>query len=82
MLSEYRIKGLLVVGTKQTLKSLKEDRVIELYIAQDAENYVIREIKEMAEKKNIQITQVASMKKLGKNCGISVGAAVAGILKE
>lgn len=82
MLSEYRKKGLLVVGTKQTLKLLNEDKVLELFIAQDAENYVIREIKELAEKKSIKMTQITSMKKLGKNCGISVGAAVAGILKE
>lgn len=82
MLSEYKKRGLLVVGTKQTLKYLNEDKITELFIAQDAENYVVREIKEMAQKKNIKITQVDSMKKLGKNCGISVGSAIAGILKE
>lgn len=82
MLSEYKKKGLLVVGAKQTLKALNEDKLSEVFIAQDAEKYVIRGIQEAALNKNATITFVASMKKLGKDCGISVGAATAGILKE
>ncbi len=82
MLSEYRKKGLLVVGTKQTLKALSESRLEEVFIAQDAEKYVIRGIEEAANDKQTVITLVPSMKKLGKDCGITVGAATAGILKE
>lgn len=82
LLSECRKKGLLVVGAKQTLKALNEDSLAEVFIAQDAEKYVIRGIEEAAMDKQINLQYVASMKKLGKNCGISVGAATAGILKD
>lgn len=82
MLSEYRKKGLLVVGTKQTLKALSENRLKEVFIAQDAEKYVIRDIEVAANDKQTMITLVPSMKKLGKDCGITVGAATAGIIKD
>lgn len=82
MLSEYRKKGLLVVGAKQTLKLLNEEKLKEIYIAQDADKYVIRSIEELAGDKAVTITYVESMKKLGKECGISVGAATAGIMRE
>ncbi len=82
MLSEYRKKGLLVVGTKQTIKAINENRLEEVFVAQDAEKYVIQGIEEAAENRKISITHVQSMKKLGKDCGIKVGAATAGILKS
>lgn len=81
MLSEYKKKGLLVVGTKQTLKALNEDKLGEIFIAQDAETYALRGIEDAITDKNIKVTVVESMKKLGKDCGISVGAATAGVLK-
>ena len=82
MFSEYRRKGLLVVGAKQTLKLLNEEKLKEIYIAQDADKYVIRSIEELAEDRAITIIYVESMKKLGKECGISIGAATAGIVKQ
>jgi large subunit ribosomal protein L7A len=41
----------------------------------------VRNIIEEAQNKNIQIVYVDSMKKLGKACGIDVGAATAVIVK-
>ncbi len=82
MLSEYRKKGLLVVGTKQTLKAINENKLCKVFIAQDAENYVIRSIEEAAKNKKTVVTHVPSMKKLGKDCGIKVSAATAGILRD
>ncbi len=74
--------GTVVVGTKQTLKLLNEGTAIEVLIAEDADAYVIREVEELAKSKNVKITYVESMKKLGKQCNISVGAAAAGIIKQ
>jgi len=71
----------IVVGTKQTLKLLNEDGLLEVLLAQDADAYVTREIEELAQAKQVKITHVESMKKLGRQCNISVGAAAAGILK-
>lgn len=71
-----------VVGTKQTLKLMQEGSLTEVFLAEDADLFVTKEIEELASEKEIQITKVESMKKLGKQFGISVGAAAAGLLKE
>lgn len=71
----------IIVGTKQTLKALQDNEVIELIIADDAEKRVIGKVKAFAEEKQIPVTVVDSMKKLGKACGIEVGAAAVAIRK-
>ena len=80
-MSETIRENSMVVGTKQTLKLLNEDGLSEVLLAQDADAYVTREIEELAQAKQVKITYVESMKKLGRQCNISVGAAAAGILK-
>ncbi len=81
-MTETTSTATIVVGTKQTLKLLNEDSLSEVLLAEDADAYVTREIEELALAKNVKITYVESMKKLGKKCQISVGAASAGILKQ
>ena len=80
MIYEYKKQGLLIVGAKQTSKYLSEDKLIKIYLAEDAENYVIKDIKATANSKNIEIIMIDSMKKLGKECGITVSCATAGVL--
>ncbi len=70
-----------VVGTKQTSRALKEDKVKFVFIAQDAEKHVTKNVEELSKEKNVEIIYVDSMKKLGRACSIEVGAAVVGILK-
>jgi large subunit ribosomal protein L7A len=70
-----------VIGTKQTLKALEEGFVKELYIAEDAECKVVYKVVALAEKNDVPIIKVLSMKKLGKACGIDVSAATVAILK-
>lgn len=81
MLEQLKNQKKLVVGTKQALRAVKEDRVQTLFIAKDAEKHVTRNIEEEAKARNVQIVYAESMKKLGKACGISIGAATAAILK-
>jgi large subunit ribosomal protein L7A len=81
MLQELRDQKKLVIGTKQTLKAVKEHTVQTLFIAKDAERHVTRSVEETAKKLQVQIVYVESMKKLGKACGIEVGAATVAILK-
>lgn len=71
----------IVIGTKQTLKALEEEIVQEVIIATDADRRVVQKVEMMAKKKNVPIFTVDSMKKLGKACGIDVGAATVGITK-
>lgn len=69
----------IVIGTKQTLKALKENKVIEVIIADDADRRVTNKILLAAKESSIPVLRVDSMKKLGKACGIEVGAATVGI---
>ncbi|WP_227938916.1 50S ribosomal protein L7ae-like protein [Alkalihalobacillus deserti] len=71
----------LVIGTKQTLKALDEGIVTEVFIAKDAEYRVIYKVEALARAKEIPLLYVDSMKKLGKACGIEVGAATVAFRK-
>jgi large subunit ribosomal protein L7A len=70
-----------VVGTKQTVRALKEGKVQEVIIAEDADPFIIDKIMETAKEANIPVTKVDSMKKLGKVCKIQVGAAAVAIIR-
>lgn len=70
-----------VIGKKQTQKALSKGQVKKIYIAQDADKTVINGIVNICKDKNIEIIYIESMKKLGKNFGIDVKAAVAATLK-
>jgi large subunit ribosomal protein L7A len=71
----------IVIGVKQTVKALKEGNVQELIVASDAEPKVSAKIVEVAQMLDVPITFVDSMKKLGKACGIEVGAAAVAIIR-
>lgn len=70
------------VGTKQTAKALERGEVKVVYLAEDADERVIRDIKNMSLKHQIPIVYIDTMIELGKACGIEVGAASAAILKD
>ncbi|WP_102349400.1 50S ribosomal protein L7ae-like protein [Bacillus sp. Marseille-P3661] len=69
----------IVIGMKQTLKALKESEAIEVIIADDADQRVTNKVVLAANERSIPVTKVDSMKKLGKACGIEVGAATVAI---
>jgi large subunit ribosomal protein L7A len=71
----------IIVGTKQAVKALKSREVVELVIAADADPRVTAKVIEVANEMNVPITRVDSMKKLGKACGIEVGAATVAIIR-
>jgi len=70
-----------VIGTKQTVKALREGNVQELIVANDAEPKVTAKIVGEALLLNVPVLYVDSMKKLGKACGIEVGAAAVAIIR-
>jgi large subunit ribosomal protein L7A len=71
----------IVIGTKQTVKVLKDGNASELIVASDAETKVTAAVVELAQELYIPITYVDSMKKLGKACGIEVGASTVVIIR-
>ena len=70
----------IIIGTKQTVKAIKTGNVNEVIIAIDADPRLTSKIVELANEINVPVSYVDSMKKLGKACGIDVGAAVVAIM--
>lgn len=72
-------KDSLIIGTKQSLKAMKNGEVKEVVIAMDVDPEITSKVSQLAEKMNIPYTKVDSKKKLGKACGIEVGTAAVAI---
>jgi large subunit ribosomal protein L7A len=70
-----------LIGTKRTLRALKDDQVLVCYLARDAELRIVEPMQHHCVERDLEIVYVDSMKQLGRYCGIDVGAAVAAILK-
>ncbi|MGE5577735.1 MAG: ribosomal L7Ae/L30e/S12e/Gadd45 family protein [Syntrophothermus sp.] len=69
------------VGVNQTLKALGKGQVEMVFVAKDAEEHVLRELRARCQEKQIEMVTVDSMSVLGKACGIEVGAAAAAVLR-
>lgn len=74
-----QMQSRIVIGTKQTIKSMKSGIISEVYIAKDANLAITQKVANLATQLNITCTQVDSMKKLGAACGIDVGASTVAI---
>lgn len=74
-----QVKGQLIIGTKQTLKAIRDGEVTEVVIAVDADQQITNKVSQLAKEMNIPCVQVDSKKKLGKACGIDVGTATVAI---
>lgn len=70
------------VGLKQTQKALDRGLVKVVFVANDAEQHISRQLLKLCSDKDVQVELVATMEELGKACGIEVGAATAAILEE
>lgn len=71
----------VIIGTKQTVKALKDGNVQELVVAADADPKVTSKMIHQARELDVPILHVDSMKKLGKACGIEVGASAVAIIR-
>ncbi|RFU70250.1 50S ribosomal protein L7ae-like protein [Bacillus sp. V59.32b] len=71
----------VVIGTKQTVRALKNGLIQEVIIAQDADIYLTSKVIDTAKEFEVPITYVDSMRMLGKACSIDVGAATVAIKK-
>ena len=69
-----------VVGIKQLRKSLKDGQINRAYIAENADPRLTDPIAALCRETGVDLVQVATMAELGQACGISVGAAAAGLL--
>lgn len=67
-----------IVGTKQVLKALAADELELVYLALDAEPFLLNKLKAACHEHGVAVEQVPTMKELGQKCKIDVGAACAG----
>ncbi|NPV54073.1 MAG: 50S ribosomal protein L7Ae-like protein [Firmicutes bacterium] len=79
---ELRAARRKAVGTKETLKALERGDVKTVFVADDAEEHVVRNIRNLCKTKGVPIVNIDTMTQLGKACGIEVGAAAAAILQD
>lgn len=68
-----------IIGTKQTVKAIKSGVVKEVFIAEDADKKLVAPIIGETTIRGIKVSYVDSREKLGRACGIQVGAAVVAI---
>jgi large subunit ribosomal protein L7A len=67
----------LIVGVRQTWKTLQRGEAETVYIALDAEPEITSPIREMCNDNGIRVKDFNTMGELGKYCGIDIGASVA-----
>ena len=81
MYEELRRSDSLAVGTKQTVRALKEDLVSIVYIADDTDVEVKDQIFEAIGDADVHIVNVPTRRELGNECGIDVPCACAAVLR-
>jgi large subunit ribosomal protein L7A len=70
------------IGTKQTMKAIESGIAVEVFVAQDADPRLIAQVVQLCEQRGVKLTQVDTMRNLGRTCGIEVGAAMAAVVEE
>ncbi len=80
-LEKYKKLNRLIIGKKQTERSLQKNEVECIYIAKDADTDVVVDIIRICSEEGIEVIYVENMKELGEICNIDVNAAVAAVIK-
>jgi len=75
---EHRSK---VVGVKQSLKAIRQGIAVKVYLADDADPFIVGPVVDTCKEYGVTIEYVTSKSALGRKCHIDVGAAVAAEIK-
>lgn len=67
----------LIVGVRQTRKTLQRGEANEVYIALDADPDITGPIRDICTEEDIRVEDFDTMGELGRHCGIEIGASVA-----
>lgn len=76
---EQELARIDVTGMKQVLRAVEAGKLKKVFVADDADAHIREKILSCCAEHGTEAVAVPSMKELGKACGISVGAACAGI---
>ena len=80
-LESLETAGRRVVGARQVIRAMEEGRVQEAYVARDADLTLTQRVVDRCYRQNIPCREVATMRELGRMCGIDVRAAAAALLR-
>lgn len=81
-LEVFKVASQKAVGTKQTIKAVLAGSVKKVYIAQDAENTLVKDLQDVCAARKVPVEHVESMADLGRACGVNVRTASAAILVD
>jgi len=82
MIQELACTHNRVIGTKQTQRSVERGIAQAVFLAVDADERIINNLKTICNLNEVPVFMVHTMLELGKVCGIEVGAAAAAVLKK
>lgn len=71
-----------VTGLRQVTRAMEQGALLSAVIAEDADALLKEELIHKLQQAHIPYEFVASMKELGQQCGINVGAAVMGHIQS
>ncbi len=72
-----------VIGLKQTLRAIQQDKACIIYLANDVDEHILKKIKLASRGKDVKIiTTRVGKKELGQICRIDVNAAVVALVQE
>ena len=81
MLEKLREAQSRVVGTKQVLRGLEAGKFSQVFVAEDADEFIYRRVMAAAEAAKVPACRVNTMKELGQACRVEVPTAAAALLR-
>ena len=75
-------RAMRVVGARQVLRAVKEDRAEEVFLAMDADSRMRSQIEMAAGEKEIPLHMVATMEELAALCRVDVPSAAACLIRN
>lgn len=70
-----------VAGTNQVIRGVQQGSIMLVYLAQDADEHIIRAVTQACAEHGVPVETVPSKIDLGKASGIPTAAAAVGLLK-
>ncbi len=75
-------RAMRVVGVRQTLRAIKQDRAEAIFLAMDAGPALRGEVEQAARDANVPLQMVATMEELAALCRVDVPSAAAAVYRN
>ena len=75
-------RSMRVVGVRQALRAIRENRAEEVFLAMDADASLRGMIEEAARERNVPLTMISTMEELAGLCRVDVPSAAAAVCRN